>query len=292
MKLILLVGPPGSGKSTFAKSLLSKNMWASVPISYVNQDSQGKLEHFDLFNESIKAEANIIVDRMNFSKAQRSRYLEVAKMAGYETEIHVFHESIATCIQRCFARENHETVKTPEDAKKAITFFFKNYERVDDNEADTVIRHWPEGDKPEAIICDLDGTMCNVEHRRHWVSGEKKNWAMWNAGIKNDTLNKWCMTITNQLYHAGYKVVLCSGRVQEYKLVTIEWLLNNKVLHDNLFMRQFNDSRPDNVIKEIILDFEILTRYKPIFMIDDRRRVVDMYRGRGYTVLQCAKGDF
>ena len=57
-------------------------------------------------------------------------------------------------------------------------------------------------------------------------------------------------------------------------------------------MRQRDDFRPDNIVKEMILDFEILTRYTPYFMIDDRKQVVDMWRKRGYTCLACAEGDF
>lgn len=44
--------------------------------------------------------------------------------------------------------------------------------------------------------------------------------------------------------------------------------------------------------REIILDFEILTRFTPYLMIDDRKRVVDMWRKRGFVCLQCAEGHF
>lgn len=57
-------------------------------------------------------------------------------------------------------------------------------------------------------------------------------------------------------------------------------------------MRPRNDYRRDDIVKEIILDFEILTRYTPIFMIDDRTQVVEMWRRRGFVCLQCAKGNF
>lgn len=284
MKLILLVGPPGSGKSTMAVQMNG--------FSYINQDSMGKEEHLRLFKEDIKDKLAIVVDRMNFNKEQRRRYLDPAKAAGYETEIHVLHESRETCIQRCAARKDHETIRTGEDAEKAINFFFKNYERVDDEEADVVIRHHPEGDKPSAVICDLDGTMCNTDHRKHWVAGEKKNWAMWNAGIKNDSLNTWCRHITNHAYHSGLRVILCSGRGNETRSTTVDWLRDNKVIYDKLLMRSEGDYRPDSVIKEILLDFEILTRVTPFYIIDDRKQVVDMWRRRGYVCLQCDEGDF
>lgn len=64
------------------------------------------------------------------------------------------------------------------------------------------------------------------------------------------------------------------------------------VTNDELLMRPRNDFRKDDVIKENLLDFEILTKYQPYFIIDDRKQVVDMWRRRNLTVLQCAEGEF
>ena len=57
-------------------------------------------------------------------------------------------------------------------------------------------------------------------------------------------------------------------------------------------MRDRHDSRMDAIVKEILLDFEILTRYEIFFCLDDRDQVVKMLRSRGQTVLQVAEGDF
>jgi hypothetical protein len=42
---------------------------------YVNQDSQGKTGHMKEFEDAVAAGRSIIVDRMNFNKDQRNRYL-------------------------------------------------------------------------------------------------------------------------------------------------------------------------------------------------------------------------
>lgn len=292
--LFLLVGPPGSGKSTFVRDRMLNDGDHGAACVHINQDAQGKFQHMENFREAIRHQQDIFVDRMNFNRVQRLGYIEQAKAAGYTIKIHVFHVPYAECLRRATERVGHETIKDAATAEKAIRFFFKSYERVEDFEADEVVRHYMEGDKPSAIVCDLDGTLCNIEHRRHFVraEGKKKNWAAFNAGIKNDKLNEWCNDILESMNEA-HKIVLCSGRSENEKVDTLSWLHTvGGVYFDDLFMRMAGDSRKDDVAKEIILDFEILTRYSPYFMIDDRDQVVKMWRKRGFVCLQCDYGDF
>lgn len=282
-KIIVLVGPPGSGKSTAAYELESHG------VVRVSQDDQGKQGHLDVFEQAVKDNKSIVVDRMNFSHQQRNRYL-LPKRDGYTYEIQVFHQPSVECALRCLTRTNHPTIKTQEDIDRALDFFFTHYERVKDYEAGAVIRHYPDVDE-DAVICDLDGTLCNIDHRLKYVKEGNKNWGMFFSLIKNDSLNTWCRTVLAGMYE-NTCIVLCSGRGNEYRAPTIAWLKDYGIKYDHLFMRYYKDHRQDTVIKEIILDFEIKTRYNPILAIDDRQSVVDMWRRNGIVCLQCAKGDF
>jgi hypothetical protein len=59
-----------------------------------------------------------------------------------------------------------------------------------------------------------------------------------------------------------------------------------------LYMRPARDSRDDGIVKSELLDRIIADGYEPWLAIDDRDRVVEMWRARGLTCLQCAPGDF
>lgn len=327
-KLTLLVGPPGSGKSTFAKKRISEDGDLGAATVYVNQDSQGKGGHQEIFRNAVYDKKDIIVDRMGFNKQQRANYLLEAKKQGYETEIIVLHQPYAVCLDRVLKRiGNHETIMDEKGARSALQLFFTKYERPEQGEADKLTFIYPEWDKYRAIICDLDGTLCNVDHRIHHVRPPKnvlvgpdgsmvdvlgtldpvpldkplpkfkKNWAAFFAGIPKDEPNLWCLDLLRNFAWSSVEhldIVFCSGRDDNQRKMTVEWL--DRVIGDDfgydLYMRNRNDSRQDAIVKEIILDFEILTRYEPVFMIDDRQQVVDMWRKRGFTCLQCAKGDF
>ena len=296
-KITLLVGPPGSGKSTFARELIYEDGDNGLATVYINQDLQGRQEHLTLFKKAVEDGKDIIVDRMNFSKGQRNTYLDFAKSRGYSTKIVVFHVPFKTCIERANNRKDHPTIKNSEDANRAIHYFFTHYERVQDEEADEVFRNgWVDKQSTDAIWCDLDGTLSDVSNRRHHVRVEKPSKPDWKAFFENmdkDPVNEWCRDILVTM-HEKKDIVYATGRPEEYKEKTENWLISNGLRFENshLFMRNLRDYRKDDIVKEIILEFEVKTRYNVLFAIDDRKQVVDMLRKHGITVLQCAEGDF
>lgn len=303
-EIVILVGPPGSGKTTTAEGLMSDAWDVGIKTSRISQDDQGKQGHMDLFESALKNEIPlIIVDRMGFSKDQRDRYIIPARKAGYKVKIIVHHVPHQVCYDRMMARENHPTINGEDQekskiAKSALGTFFKQYQRVTDDEADVVLRYgWESEDKQKAVVFDIDGTIADIEHRRHHVQrtdGKKKDWRMFNLEMVNDTPKPAIVELVKAMATVYPAIVFCSGRTDDFRGVTYDWLektLNEEVFFE-LYMRRRDDSRQDNIVKEIILDFELLPRYDILFVVDDRDQVVKMWRNRGITCLQCEYGDF
>jgi len=145
----------------------------------------------------------------------------------------------------------------------------------------------------KVIVFDLDGTICNVDHRRHWVASKPKNWAAWNAGIPLDTVNEDIVWMLNSFMDAGdTRIILASGRGNEHRAVTEKWLSDNHVYYDSLYMRAEKDNRKDSEVKGELLHDITRDWGWPWLWIDDRQQVVDTIRNMGVRVLQVAPGDF
>ena len=143
-------------------------------------------------------------------------------------------------------------------------------------------------EKTPCYVFDLDGTVCNVDHRKQWVATKPKNWDAWNAGISEDVPNAPVLDMLHSL-SSSFRIVLVSGRSSEYRIQTEEWLKKYRIPYDSLFMRAAGDLRVDDEIKSELAD-QVEEKYKILGVFDDRKRVVDMWIKRGVFVFDVAQG--
>jgi hypothetical protein len=142
------------------------------------------------------------------------------------------------------------------------------------------------------IIMDIDGTLADLTHRRHFVATKPKNWPAFDKGIPDDTPHEDIIYLNNLLFRAGHQIIISSGRSDRQRVQTEDWLTKYGVCYQAIYMRRDGDYRSDDIVKEEMLEQMIKDGWDPKMAFDDRQRVVDMWRRRGIRCLQVAPGDF
>ena len=168
------------------------------------------------------------------------------------------------------------------------------------------------------IIFDLDGTLANCNHRRHFVDPEKcgdsirkilkpdgtykykhyngESWkpdwkAFFEACDKDEPIKPVIENYRAQIFH-GKEVCIWSGRCESVREKTLRWLHNNSVGTSHikeLKMRPIGDHTPDDELKERWLK-EALAEGKTIeYVFDDRPKVVRVWRKHGIFVFNCCQ---
>lgn len=146
--------------------------------------------------------------------------------------------------------------------------------------------------KSDAIIVDIDGTLANVDHRRHFVRDGKKQWKRFFDAMDKDTLVQPVNDIINMVRGITFsQVLLVSGRGEEYRSVTENWLKEHQVDYNALYMRRAKDYRSDVIVKSEIYDNDIAPYYNVWFVIDDRPSVIRMWREKGLFVFAVGDGE-
>lgn len=142
------------------------------------------------------------------------------------------------------------------------------------------------------VLCDLDGTLSDTSHRVHFIrGGRRRDYDSFFAASGEDEPIQAVIALVNALALAGKEIHIITGRREDTREITEAWLERHDVSYDKLMMRPFSDRTPDHVLKRQWFE----TDYDPadiLLALEDRARVVAMYRELGITCLQVAEGDF
>lgn len=142
----------------------------------------------------------------------------------------------------------------------------------------------------KTVIVDIDGTLADCEHRRHFLNKRPVDWNSFFGAMDNDPLIEPVAEILDALDNGDWNVILCSGRPDSYREVTVQWLMDHFIPYNELHMRAAGDHRSDVIVKREMLQSFRARDLDIRFVIDDRKSVVDMWRDEGLICLQAAPG--
>ena len=146
------------------------------------------------------------------------------------------------------------------------------------------------------IIFDIDGTIADCRHRRHFVTDGNHDWKSFNESMVMDPPIQPVVNLYMKLQHncPETDIILVSGRSEDYREHTFDWLSSHGILTNrvNLKMRPSGDYRPDWQIKEEILMDLKANGWWPDLVIDDNEKVVQMWRRHNIICLQNSMKEF
>lgn len=161
------------------------------------------------------------------------------------------------------------------------------------------------------IICDLDGTIALDHGRAHLLhkndcpkmmdagnhslvcicTTEDRNWKRYFDHCDTDVPCHAVIEILASLQHDHYIYIL-SSRLHSTLDKTVKWLGDHSVPYNYLQLRALPDRTDDHILKMTWADNFGLTPENTLFVLEDRTRMVDAWRAKGFRCFQVAPGNF
>lgn len=289
-EMILTRGIPASGKSTFAKVWVNAapkrvrvnrddirfqmyGVYFGDPIdeNVVTKVQQGMIE------AAFKAGNSVIVDDTNLVEKFAKGLIRLAHKYQVPVVVRDFPVSLSVALQRNRDRDR----KVPEDVIRKMHDRFQGLKPFD--VTPPVVRPYNgTQDKPDAWIFDIDGTLAKMEGRSPY------DWMR----VGEDSPIEQVIEVAQALSAAGYQIIFLSGRDGVCYDITIDWIIEEVMETDHLYMRAPDDQRADNIVKAELFDNHVRDNWNVRGVFDDRDQVVTMWRQMGLQCFQVAPGDF
>lgn len=317
IKVEMLVGIPGSGKSTYAKQVVAKDPsnWVRVNNDDLRAMLNGSVWSAEyekiitdarnyLIRDALKRGKNVIIDNLNLNRRHFDDVCKIAKSVNVDVQVYekAFFIELDEALERNSKREG--AARVPDDVVKKwwkdsggkqFKFYkprVEIFKQRNGFNSGTVEAPPHNPALPTAVLCDLDGTLALIHNRSPYDASD--------CDIK-DLPNIPVIETVKAMDAAGYKIIFCSGREDKYRPETVRFIEKHVKqlsmgeewdVEYQLFMRKTGDMRKDSIIKEEIYTNEIEGKYNVLMILDDRDQVVEFWRSKGLVCFQVAPGNF
>lgn len=299
-EVILTRGLPASGKSTWAKAWVAADPSSRVRVnrddirfqlygSYwgegVDENVVSKVEEA-MVKAAVDAGKSVVIDATHLA----ARYITRWRRLYPHVIVQSFQVPLAELNERNLLR-----VGAGERGVDPVVIY-RMAERFQ-IKADGKLPPLPEPTPPQtwkpapawssslrdAYIFDIDGTVANHTDVRGPYDTSRYHL---------DTVHQDVACLALDLYTTGHQIIYVSGRDEEFRDVTQQWLWKNVIDADlPLFMRPKGDVRNDAIVKHELFHQNIANRWNVVGVFDDRGRVLRMWRAIGLTTFAVGDTD-
>jgi predicted kinase len=282
----ITVGLQASGKTSWAVNKVNGGNGEIVNINkddlrlmlHNNHHSKGRESLVIKMQEAMISAAlddnkNVIISDTNLNPVHIDR---IKYKFGDKAEIVVEDSFLKVSLEDCISRDKNRLKSVGE---KVIRDTYNRWIKKEENPE---MIPW-DYNKKTAVCFDVDGTL---------TLGPKDRSAYEWHKVGNDEVNVAVKSLL-QLHHfdGNNTIIIVSGRDSACQEETKQWLKDNHIPYHALFMRKENDNRPDDVVKEEIIDNMILPEYNIKLWVDDRLKVCRMVYRKGIPLLRVGDPD-
>ncbi len=301
-KLIITVGISGSGKSTW-----SHEQWLNDPDMYVivNRDkirellfgfteqsveqyyvlpNTGKFEkqvtryEDTLINDGLNHGKTVIVDATHLTR----KYLERFKYWNVPTGVKVFEIELQEAISRDLKRSRQVGDIIIQKQYNRFLGLMRDVARepIDFTPVTITMNR----DNTPCYIFDIDGTLAHMNR-------DTRSPYDWHK-VGEDEVDRPTELLTDTIENYGdIKIIICTGRDAVCLSETNKWLMDNGIVHDEIYIRNQGDQRADWIVKEEMWR-KIAEDNYIVGMFDDRLQVVRRARALGLKVFNVEYNNF
>lgn len=136
----------------------------------------------------------------------------------------------------------------------------------------------------DAVIFDMDGTLCDTAGIVHLIEGDDKDYAAFHAASADCPPHQAVVEAARAQRELGRAVLVVTSREFIWRDLTLDWLVEHDVPYDRLYMRIVGDFRKDVAIKTDILKQITADGFTVLEAWDDKSAVIDLWRENGIDV--------
>lgn len=282
-KIIMLKGLPASGKSTWAKEKINENSnYIRINKDDIRESITGKWTskkekivisiRNSLIKTGISLGKNVIIDDTNLNPKHEQSLKTLAQELGVEFEINdsFLKVPVEECVERDIKRDKSVGYKV---------IYKMYYDYLYQDPSKKIVNS--SSKKRRCVICDIDGTLAHNYGGRNIYDLTR---------VKEDTPDPLVCAVLDGLdstFGIDYlDIIIVSGREDDCRKETEEWLYHNMIPYKALYMRKSGDKRDDAIVKEEIYKEFIEPEYCVLGVIDDRNKVVRMWEKLGVKVMK------
>ena len=304
-KIYITIGLPGSGKTTWATTLEKKVNDAGGKIIRINNDDirdafklnkDGSILPWSLkFEKEVQKEFNsrmelalklgwdVILDNTYLNPKSYNRTREHLKQNWPNVEV-IIQDFTLVPLETCIEKDQNRKAKGERSVGEGV--IMKMWSQY--------LKGYIPGPKhienvPSALIVDLDGSLAMVGERNVYDASRCD---------ELDTPNPAVLHLLNlyKKHSQDVVIIFVSGRTDSYKEPTLRFLkgcgfgLDHGDWNHLLYMRKKGDTRGDNIVKREIYDQYIEGKYNVLFCIDDRPKIVRLWKSLGLIVFNLGDG--